>query len=751
MTSHMEFMSPAPGRAEVDESAKPSPVSPIERFREIRADTEALAAPLSEADQTIQSMPDASPSKWHRAHTTWFFEAFLLKRFAVRYREFDQRYDYLFNSYYESVGPRLARGARGLLTRPVADEISDYRAHVDAAMSEFLGDTAIAQEAEIAALIELGLNHEQQHQELLLTDILHAFAQNPLRPAYGPHVPFVVRGAEAMTFVAFEGGETEIGHAGNDFSFDNETPRHRAMLAPYRLADRLVTNAEWSEFIESGGYRNPLLWLSDGWQRACDEGWQAPLYWQRVDGAWHAMTLSVFRPIDPNAPVAHVSYYEADAFARWRGKRLPTEAEWEHAAGTQSAHHANLRDSNYLRPLAAVPEGALKQMFGDVWEWTMSAYASYPGFAPGAGAVGEYNGKFMVNQMVLKGGSCVTPRDHIRAAYRNFFYPHQRWQFMGVRLAEDARPPRRREPEREEFLSDARNGLSGEKKTLPCKYFYDREGSRLFDLICELPEYYLTRTEIGLLKTLAPDFAKEVREQTALVEFGSGSCVKTRVLLNAMPDLKAYVPIDISAAHAGAMADEIASDYPNLTVISIAADFAKAFALPASVRVQRRIGFFPGSTIGNFSSRDAEDVLRNMRAVLGDGARLLVGIDLVKDEDVLLAAYDDAAGVTAAFNKNILVRINRELAANIDLAAFAHRAVWNAQESRIEMHLFAERDQTVCVGGREFAFKAGETIHTENSYKYTISGFSALARMADWTVSRVWQSEDPAFAVVLLS
>ena len=751
MTSHTEFMTPPLDQTDTEESSTARPASLAERYGAVRADTDMLSAPLMAQDQTIQSMPDASPAKWHRAHATWFFETFLLKRFAARYREYDPRFDFLFNSYYESVGPRLARGNRGLITRPGADEISDYRAHVDAAMGDFLSGTALGQEPEIAALVELGINHEQQHQELLLTDILHAFAQNPLRPAYGPHVPFVVRDAEPMNFVAFEGGEAEIGHTGTNFAFDNETPRHPIILGAYRLADRLVTNAEWLEFIEAGGYRNPLLWLSDGWQRVCAEGWTAPLYWERVEDAWQAMTLSGFRPMDPNAPVAHVSYYEADAFARWRGKRLPTEAEWEHAAVTQSAHRANLRDSNYLRPLAAVPGGdGLKQMFGDVWEWTASAYAPYPGFAPGAGSVGEYNGKFMVNQMVLRGGSCVTPRDHIRASYRNFFYPHQRWQFMGVRLAEDARAPRRAQPEHDEFARDVCDGLSQPQKTLPCKYFYDREGSRLFDKICELPEYYLTRTEIALLKALAPEFAAECTGRTALVEFGSGSCVKTRILLDAMPGLKAYVPIDISTAHARIVADEIAREYPGLAVAPVAADFAKPFALPLPVRTHRLIGFFPGSTIGNFSPPEAENVLRNMREVLGDEAQVLVGIDLIKDEDVLLAAYDDADGTTADFNKNILARINRELAANIDLASFAHSARWNAEESRIEMHLVAERDQAISIGGRKFAFKAGETIHTENSHKYSVPKFSELALKAGWTVWRVWLARDSAFAVVLL-
>ncbi|MBV9756238.1 MAG: ergothioneine biosynthesis protein EgtB [Alphaproteobacteria bacterium] len=382
-------------------------------YRAVRDFTEALAAALSPEDQCVQSMPDASPAKWHRAHTTWFFEQFVLVPRLRGYRPFDAAYAYLFNSYYETVGARHPRPARGLITRPGAAEIGRYRAHVDAAMQRLLDDPAAAHE--LHGLVELGLNHEQQHQELLVTDVLHAFAQNPLNPALHPDWQ-EARLPGPTRFVAFAGGVVEIGHAGRGFAFDNETPRHRVLLQPYRLADRPVRNREWLEFMADGGYRTPTLWMSDGWATVQAEGWAAPLYWRECDGAWSQMGPGGLAPLVPDAPVRHVSWYEADAYARWAGARLPTEAEWEHAAADERLHG----------------------LTGQVWQWTASPYVAYPGFRPAPGAVGEYNGKFMVNQMVLRGSSCATPPGHARASYRNFFYPDKRWQFSGLRLAQEA-------------------------------------------------------------------------------------------------------------------------------------------------------------------------------------------------------------------------------------------------------------------------------------------------------------------------
>jgi ergothioneine biosynthesis protein EgtB len=383
-------------------------------YSSVRTETEKRAAPLSPEDQVVQSMPDASPIKWHRAHTTWFFEQFLLMPHDQQYAGFDKRFGFLFNSYYVAVGPRHARPQRGLVTRPNVQEITAYRAHVDAAVSQFIESSDDEKLRKIVPIVEMGLHHEQQHQELMLTDILHAFAQNPTYPAYDAKWQMPQSGANSGGFAEITSGIHTIGHD-EGFFFDNEGPQHRVFLQPARVARGLVTNDEWLEFIAAGGYTTPTLWLSDGWATVEAEGWQSPGYWQKVDGAWFMMTLGGLRPVDPSAPVCHISYYEADAFARWRGARLPTEAEWEVSARV----------------------GALVDAFGVVWQWTQSPYSPYPGYRPVEGALGEYNGKFMVNQHVLRGSSLATPEGHARASYRNFFPPSARWQFSGLRLAND--------------------------------------------------------------------------------------------------------------------------------------------------------------------------------------------------------------------------------------------------------------------------------------------------------------------------
>lgn len=409
------------------------------RYCTVRRATEALAARLTPEDQMVQSMPEASPTKWHLAHTTWFFETFILRSHANKYRPFDEHFKYLFNSYYKQLDGHPLRSVRGAFSRPSLEEISAYRAHVDAAMESLLGEESALTD-EVTSLLELGLNHEQQHQELIVTDIKHAFWTNPLRPAFIAAPPESTGKTMAMDWIEFTGGVNQIGHVGREFSFDNETPRHGVLLSPFRMASRLVTNAEYLEFMTAGGYNKPELWLSDGWDYITANRWQAPMYWEKADWekaeeGWQVFTAGGMQHLNPDEPACHLSYYEADAYARWRGKRLPTEVEWEVAAATLPIK-GNFAESNRFHPQVS-EEGVPSQMFGDVWEWTSSSYSAYPGYRQSAGALGEYNGKFMCNQFVLRGGSCATPQSHIRATYRNFFPPHSRWQFMGVRLADD--------------------------------------------------------------------------------------------------------------------------------------------------------------------------------------------------------------------------------------------------------------------------------------------------------------------------
>jgi ergothioneine biosynthesis protein EgtB len=405
-----------------------------QRFQQVRFTTQHLADPLSEEDAMVQSMPDASPAKWHLAHTTWFFETFILAEQLVGYRIFNPEYRLLFNSYYKSLGSHPARQQRGTFSRPSISNVMRYREHVDEAMHRLLAHDPAS---ETLALVELGLHHEQQHQELILTDILHAFWTQPLRPAYAaPAANQSPTAAKPLHWIAHPGGTVEIGAPDGNFAFDNERPRHAALLSSYRLASRLATNAEYVEFINDKGYERPELWLSDGWDTVCREGWRAPLYWERISEEWCEFTLRGMKPLNPAAPVSHVSYYEADAFARWSGARLPLESEWEKAAQDR-AIKGNFIESSTLEACPSVSNAVSEedQLFGDLWEWTGSAYLPYPGFCPAAGAVGEYNGKFMCNQFILRGGSFATSASHIRATYRNFFPPHVRWQFMGIRLA----------------------------------------------------------------------------------------------------------------------------------------------------------------------------------------------------------------------------------------------------------------------------------------------------------------------------
>ena len=695
----------------------------LDRYTFMRRHTLNLIAPLTPEDMVVQSMPDASPAKWHLAHTTWFFETFVLVNRAG-YSPFHPDYAFLFNSYYEALGPRQPRAQRGLLTRPPLDDILAYRRHVDTHMQVLLSNIDDA----TAELVRLGLAHEEQHQELLLMDIQHLFSQSPVAPAYDVNALADETGRRGY-FQLRPGGLVEIGNAGHDFAFDNESPRHKVWLQPFEISDRLVTNGEWLAFMADGGYARADLWLSDGWTQVRAHEWTAPFYWRQTADGWSEMSLRGVNPLVASTPVTHVSFYEADAYARWAGARLPTEAEWE----------------------AAASDGALEQTDTVGWQWTSSAYLPYPGFHAGAGAVGEYNGKFMSGQMVLRGGCAFTPAGHTRPTYRNFFKPDQRWMRSAVRLARDlvaSTTPNGGEDAG--FAADVVAGLSTRQKSLSPKYFYDATGSDLFEAICRTPEYYPTRIEMALLTAIAPELVADIPADAVLVEFGSGASDKTRLLLDAAPQITAYVPIDISDDALRQATLRLKRDYPSLVVTPVVGDFTAAVELPHALAGRPLVGFFPGSTIGNFTPSEARQLLKTMRAMLGPDARLIIGADQVKDQATLIAAYDDVEGVTAEFNKNLLRRINRELSGTFDLNAFDHLAVWNTEYARMEMHLVSRIDQIVHAAGHTFAFKAGERLHTENSHKFTYDSFAALAGDAGLRVERHWVSPAPEFAVFLL-
>lgn len=703
----------------------------VERYRRVRAIMPALAASLSDEDLQAQSMAEASPGKWHLGHVSWFFEAMLLD--GSGYEPVDPRLKLIFNSYYEALGERIGRADRGLITRPSLAEVMAYRAEVDRRMERRLADVSAPLQGLERYLFELGLNHEQQHQELFLMDILHLMSRSPLDPAAYDAEPRAAPLQPARGgWQAFEGGLVETGAAADGFAFDNERPAHRVWLEPFELAADLVANGDWLAFMKDGGYARPELWLSDGWAAVRTHGWTAPLYWRREEGeGWTVMTLAGRRPVDPAAPVRHVSFYEADAFARWSGRRLPTEAEWEHAARSRPDAFSNLDN--------------------EAWQWTASAYGPYPGFRPTEGTAAEYNGKFMANQMVLRGGAFATAPDHARPSYRNFFYPDQRWAFAGVRLASDPGGDAALDDEHEAFRRDLVEGLAARPKSLPPKWFYDARGSELFEAITRLPEYYPTRQEAALLRRIAPNWAKRFGPGAVLVELGSGASEKTRILLDAAADPAAYVPIDISPTALEEAAARLRQAYPDLRVLPVVGDFEHLGVLPPETGPGRRVGFFLGSTIGNLAPDAAEALLRGMRDMLGPDALFILGVDLIKDPSTLIAAYDDAEGTTARFNLNVLARANRDLGADFDLDAFAHRAVWNEAEARIEMHLEALRPMAVRLDTLVFRLAQGETIHTENSRKFDETRVRALVEAAGWRVEAFEVSDAPRVALALLS
>lgn len=701
----------------------------LERFLRIRQKSESLLVSLSDEDMVVQSMPDASPAKWHIAHTTWFFETFLLAPHLPGYTVFDPSFAYLFNSYYEALGPRQPRPQRGMLTRPPLSQVRDYRRYVDKHMQTLLKGP---DNGAITPLVELGMAHEQQHQELLLMDILHLFSLSPLHPTYAANWR-TPTGDRHGHYQLMSGGMVELGHAGEGFAFDNEGPRHTTWLEPFEISDRLVNNGEWLAFMTDGGYTRAEHWLSEGWCKVQEEGWQAPLYWRHDGQDWKQLSLGGLQNLNPAEPVMHISYYEACAYAAWADARLPTEAEWEIAARS----------------------GLLEQIDDSAWQWTQSAYTPYPGFRPARSAVGEYNGKFMVSQLVLRGGSCATPPGHSRTSYRNFFYPYQRWMFSGLRLARDL--PSQQTPETESdsrytsaFAQDVRNGLGKTEKSLPSKYFYDAEGSELFEAICQTREYYPTRAETALLKDVAHELSTFIPDGAALIEFGSGASVKTRLLLEASPQLNVYIPLDISETALRKATVQLQKDYPALWVAPQVGDFCHLTDLPIAARPRPRVAFFPGSTLGNFCQQESLTFLHSVKQFLGPDARLILGLDMLKDIATLETAYDDGDGITARFNKNLLARINRELDGTFNLEQFLHLAEWNPQKSCMEMFLVSTQEQQVQAAGQHYHFAAGERLHTECSHKYTQESVRRMAEDAGWRLERYWLSPAPQVGLFVL-
>ncbi len=737
-------------------AAAPGAFALADRYRQVRAASLAIIARLSAEDCQAQSMPDASPAKWHLAHSTWFWETFVLAAHVPGHTPFDPEFRMLFNSYYNGVGEQFSRPQRGLLTRPSLERVIDWRADVDIQMLRLLQQPMAP---DLAELVALGLAHEEQHQELMLTDLKHLLAMNPLLPAYAGRWPLATITPQPRSWVHFGGGLVEIGAGKSGFAFDNERPRHRVWLEPFALATHPVTNGDWMAFIADGGYQRPELWLSAGWEACRSEGWAAPLYWREVDGAWRCFTLHGDSAVDRHAPVTHVSFYEAEAFARWAGARLPTEAEWEMAAAGLTVA-GNFADSGALHPIAATRPALPAQpaqMFGDVWEWTRSDYAPYPGYAPAEGAVGEYNGKFMVGQQVLRGGSCATPPGHVRRSYRNFFPPATRWQFSGVRLARDAARdalPGPTECKAAEMPAGEAEavwaGLLADPPTIASGHFYDSLGCRLFEAITDLPEYGLTRAEAAIFDTHAAEMAPEATARLGagyqLVDLGAGNCAKAERLLPLLAPSR-YVAVDIAVAFLETALERVRLGWPG-DAIGLGMDFTARFVLPPALKDRPALFFYPGSSIGNFTPEAALGFLRRLKAEVPHSA-LLIGADLVRDVALMEAAYADSAGVTAAFNRNVLTVLNRRFGTDFEVARWRHVARFDEGLSRIEMWLEAEAAMTVRWPGGERRFAAGERILTEISTKWTPDRLVALLEAAGFGSVRLWTLPGVPFAVAI--
>jgi len=758
-------------------------------YQKVRRTTERLCEPLCTEDFVIQSMPDVSPPKWHLGHTSWFFERVILQAFEPGYKQFHELYSFIFNSYYQSFGERLRRDARGALSRPTVKEVYAYRGSVDERLLALLVRADEGTFSQVSPLVELGLQHEQQHQELLITDIKHILGSNPLRPVYctsGKNGNSVGASETPARLLDVSGGIHVIGAPAEGFAWDNERPRHRVILEDFQLMNQPVSCGEYLDFIRDRGYQNALLWLSDGWDAVCREGWEAPLYWENNEGQWHIWTLSGLQTLNPYEPVSHVSFYEAAAFARWAEKRLPTEEEWEVAASLPGSHASGsfLEDRTFhpTRSLQYNRSDGFLQMLGNVWEWANSAYLPYPGYQRERGPLGEYNGKFMINQMVLRGGSCATPQSHIRRSYRNFFQCEKRWQFSGIRLPVTREGRRSMTPsyrvlrdsdhadsfdERDAFALDVLVGLSSMPKSISSKYFYDARGSELFREICLLPEYYLTERELEILERQSAKILGAIGSGPInLVELGAGFSQKTIALLDEL--IKAgiafqYVPIDISESAMTGLVKSLGELFPQLEVNGLVTDYFNGLKWLNRRYRQKNLVLFLGSSIGNFTYKNACFFLRNLWNCINHEDVALIGFDMKKDIDLLLRAYNDAEGLTREFNLNLLQRINCELGGHFDLSKFRYFGTYNVSSGAMESYLVSQEKQTVSIDaiGRSFPFEPWEPLHTEYSYKYlasdieqlaTSTGFKVRCHLHDsrhffvdslWEVEKSWNTERP--------
>ncbi len=725
-------------------TAASAPTSLPERFAASRHLTELLAAPLSPEDQTAQSMPDASPTKWHRAHTTWFYEEFVLGEGA--YEPYDATFRYLFNSYYEAVGPRHPRPERGLVTRPGAAEVGRYRAHVDEAVCALL---AAGPAPELLERVELGVNHEQQHQELVVMDAKHLLSRHAFGPAMIERPEEPDPDPVPLGWRGVAGGVHEIGHDGVGFAYDNEGPRHRVFLEDLEIATRAVTVQDWLAFMADGGYRRPDLWLSDGWQAVQREGWRSPEYWWDLDGTWRTFTTAGVRPLRRAEPVVHVCFFEADAYARWAGARLPTEPEWEVAAARRAGPARPAP-----RPGAAAPgprrRGHGRRRVGvDVL-----GLPALPRLPTGRGR--HRRVQRQVHERPARAARRLLRHPlGARAAHLPQLLPGLRP--LGV-LRPAARPVSwsvevRHAPVPGRLAEDVREGLTRTPVEIPPKWFYDEKGSQLFDDITELPEYYPTRTEHVLLAA----HASRLPHVGTLVELGAGYSRKTRLLLEAVrPDL--FVPLDVAEEPLRDAAARITADFPKTDVRGVVADFEDDLR-PLPGEPGDRLVALLGSTIGNFPPAPRAALLGRVRGAMDPGDLFLLGADLLKDRARLVRAYDDAAGVTAAFNKNVLAVLARELDADLDPDDFDHVARFDEEHERIEMRLRTRRALTVRIGAldRDWCLAAGEEVLTETSAKFRVEGLHAELRSAGLEVVDTWVGVEPGrdasgppdFAVVL--